>query len=179
MTVLGVVLAGGKSSRFGSDKALALLDGKALIEHALANLRLHADAVAVAGRTLAGVTGIPDQPAPGLGPLGGLCGALEYAAAEGFDCVLTCSVDCPHLPAAVLRHAPSYLKAQPVIGLWPAAAASALRDFIATDDRRSVRGFGAYIGAHAVEADFVPLNINTPAELRAAQARLRQEAGRS
>ncbi len=34
--LLGAVLAGGSSTRFGSDKALALLAGKPLIEHAIA-----------------------------------------------------------------------------------------------------------------------------------------------
>jgi molybdopterin-guanine dinucleotide biosynthesis protein A len=179
VSTLGVVLAGGKSSRFGSDKALAVLNGRRLIDHALDHLRRHADEVAVAGRWMAGVISIPDQPTAGLGPLGGLCGALNYAAAHGFARVLTCSVDCPDLPAEILQHAPSYLKGQPVIGLWPASAASALQDFIAADDRRSVRGFGAQIGAVAVEAAYEALNINTPDDLRAAEARLRWEADRT
>ncbi|MCD2325368.1 molybdenum cofactor guanylyltransferase [Sphingomonas sp. IC-56] len=177
MRTLGVVLAGGKSSRFGSDKALAMLGGRRLMDHALDNLRRHTDEVAVAGRTLDGVISIPDQPTAGLGPLGGLCGALDYAAAQGFDRVLTCSVDCPDLPAEILKHAPSYLKGQPVIGLWPASAASALREFITTDDRRSVRGFGAHIGALAVDTDYTALNINTPDDLRAAATRLERETG--
>ncbi|MBB5709370.1 molybdenum cofactor guanylyltransferase [Sphingomonas xinjiangensis] len=164
-----MVLAGGRSSRFGSDKALALLDGRPLIEHTLASLRRHADEVAVAGRHVDNVASIPDQPMPNLGPLGGLCGALDYAAKHGFDSVLTCSVDCPWLPTRCLRHAPSYLKAQPVIGLWPADAVAALRSFIATDTRRSVRGFAEHLGAEPVEADLLPPNINTPADLAAAQ----------
>ena len=31
--ITGVILAGGKSSRFGSNKALAIVDGKPLIQH--------------------------------------------------------------------------------------------------------------------------------------------------
>lgn len=173
MRTLGVVLAGGKSSRFGSDKAQALLDGRPLIEHALANLWLHTDEVAVVGRYRAGVIGIDDRPEPGLGPLGGLCGALFYAAAHGFERVLTCAVDSPVLPAEILQHAPSYLQAQPVIGLWPADAAEALLEFIASDSRRSVRDFGERIGALAVETDFASPNINTPADLAAMEVQRR------
>lgn len=178
MSLFGVVLAGGKSSRFGSDKALALLDGRPLIEHALMNLRRHADAVAVAGRHLDGVTSIADLPSPDLGPLGGLCGALAHAAAHGFDRVLTCSVDCPQMPTEILEQAPSYLRQQPVIGLWPSAVAGVLEDFIATDPRRSVRGFAERIGATAVDADMMLLNINTPADLAVAARDLELRSGR-
>src|SRR3546814_3555756 len=38
---LGAVLAGGRSSRFGSDKALAMLGGRTLLDHAQAALRPH------------------------------------------------------------------------------------------------------------------------------------------
>ena len=51
MRLLGVVLAGGQSRRFGRDKALALLDGRPLIDHALAAL-VGCDALAVAGRAI-------------------------------------------------------------------------------------------------------------------------------
>ncbi|UYY59088.1 molybdenum cofactor guanylyltransferase [Sphingomonas sp. S2-65] len=171
MRTLGVVLAGGKSSRFGSDKAVAMLSGRPLIAHALDNLRRHAEAVAVAGRHVADVVSVEDRPSPGLGPLGGLCGALAYAAQHGFGQVLTCGVDCPDLPADVLDRAPSYLEGQPVIGLWPADALGALEHFIATDPRRSVRGFGERIGARAIRSSTAAPNINTPADLAALATR--------
>ena len=37
--VTGIILAGGKSSRFGSNKALAVLHGKALISYSLEALQ--------------------------------------------------------------------------------------------------------------------------------------------
>ena len=175
MSRLGVVLAGGRSSRFGSDKALARFDGRTLLDHALAALRPHVDAVAVVGRAHGAVPGIADWPAPDLGPLGGLCGALRFAAAEGHDLVLSCSVDCLDVPADLLVAAPCYLAAQPVIGLWPVSLAGALEDFLATDPRRSVRGFAASVGAAAIESDRPQPNINTPADLAALVA-LRPES---
>ncbi|WP_448662932.1 molybdenum cofactor guanylyltransferase [Sphingomonas sp. CJ20] len=169
MRTLGVVLAGGESRRFGSDKAVALLAGRTLIDHALAALAPHVDALAVAGRTYAGgVTGvasIPDYPAAGLGPLGGLAGALRHARAQGFARVLSCSVDAVRFPAAMLTRAPCYLAAQPVIGLWPADAAEALAHFVEHDPRRSMRGFAAAIGAVAISVDTPPENINAPEDL--------------
>lgn len=164
---LGVVLAGGRSSRFGSDKALARFAGRTLIDHALAALRPHVDAVAIVGRAHGDVPGIADWPAPDLGPLGGLCGALRHAAAHGHDAVLSCSVDCLDVPADLLTSPPCYLEAQPVIGLWPVSLADALEQFIATDPRRSVRGFAAAVGAAAISSDRSPPNINTPADLAA------------
>ncbi|AHE52098.1 molybdenum cofactor guanylyltransferase [Sphingomonas sanxanigenens] len=176
MSRLGVVLAGGRSSRFGSDKALARFEGRTLLDHALAALRPHVDAVAVVGRAAGDVPGIADWPAPDLGPLGGLCGALRHAAAEGHDAVLSCSVDCLDVPAALLTTPPCYLAAQPVIGLWPVSLAGALAAFLATDPRRSVRGFAASVGATAVESDQPQPNINTPADLAALGA-FRPDAG--
>ena len=102
MSVLGVVLAGGRSSRFGSDKALAMFKGRTLIEHALAALRPHVAALALAGKVMPGVIAIQDLPEPGLGPMGGLAGALGYAEAHGYAQVLSCGVDCLTFPAAAL-----------------------------------------------------------------------------
>ena len=48
---LGAVLAGGQSSRFGSDKALAVLDGQTLLTRAVATLAQWCDTVVVVGRS--------------------------------------------------------------------------------------------------------------------------------
>lgn len=168
MNTLGIVLAGGLSTRFGSDKALAPLDGRPLIEHALLTLGRYAVIVGVAGRDHPGALSIADRPARGLGPLGGLAGALHFAADNGFAQVLTCGVDSVDLPEDLfdlLSPAPAILAAQPVIGLWPASAAAALDAFLADDPRRSVRGFAASIGARAIETAHAPANINTPQDL--------------
>ena len=76
MTILGAVLAGGRATRFGRDKALALLGEATLLDHALASLASHVDALVVIGRGHAPVPTAPDLPSPALGPLGGIAGAL-------------------------------------------------------------------------------------------------------
>ncbi|MFM9978832.1 MAG: NTP transferase domain-containing protein, partial [Sphingomonadaceae bacterium] len=45
MTRLGAIIAGGQSSRFGADKAQAMLDGRALLEHVADRLDAQCDAV--------------------------------------------------------------------------------------------------------------------------------------
>ncbi len=60
MRLLGAVLAGGQSRRFGSDKALALLDGRPLIAHVIAALAAQTEAVIVCGKEWG--DWVPDRP---------------------------------------------------------------------------------------------------------------------
>lgn len=126
-----------------------------------------ADGVVVVGRD----GGVPDRPGPGLGPLGGIAGALHHAAAHGFASVLTLPCDTPRLPdalvTALLRRAPSYCSDAPVIGHWPTDLADALVDHIASDPRRSVRGWAQQIGALPIASPEPIANVNTPADLAA------------
>ncbi|GGE00968.1 hypothetical protein GCM10011529_04050 [Polymorphobacter glacialis] len=168
MRLLGAVLAGGKSSRFGSDKALARHQGVALIDHVINALAREAGAVVVVGRDYPNMTGIPDWPNPGLGPLGGLCAALRHAAATGYNHVLTAGCDLPNLPpdlARSLSPAPAYALGQPTIGLWPTTLASALGDHILAGNR-SVHGWAEACYAHAIDLGKLA-NINTAADLAA------------
>ena len=79
------ILAGGRSSRFGSDKARAEIAGKPLIVHVAESLREfdHVLAVADCPRKYddLGVTTIADSQ-PGLGPIGGLATAVRHARHE-------------------------------------------------------------------------------------------------
>ncbi|OJW23900.1 MAG: molybdenum cofactor guanylyltransferase [Sphingopyxis sp. 65-8] len=168
MRLLGAVLAGGQSRRFGSDKAQARLGGTTLLDHAVAALNPQCDRSVIVGRENGPVAAIPDRPQPGLGPLGGIARALAYAASEGFDAVLTVPVDCVRLPANLrdlLAPPPASLAAQPVIGLWPVQALPLLDALLSEEDDRSVRSFARRIGARAVESDVDLPNINHPSDL--------------
>lgn len=161
------MLAGGRSSRFGTDKAAALLHGRRLLDHVRGLLATRADVVVVVGRA----GGIPDCPGPDLGPLGGIAGALDHAATHGFDTVLTAGCDMPHLPPALLdallRRAPSYCVDAPVLGHWPAACGAQLLAHIEASSRRSVQGWARSIGALPVVSPEPIANINTPEDLLA------------
>jgi molybdopterin-guanine dinucleotide biosynthesis protein A len=168
--ILGAVLAGGRSTRFGSDKALAELAGQTLLDRAVAQLQHQCAAVIVVGRNDAPAPCVADYPAPGMGPLGGIAGALAYALDKGFDAVLTVGVDSLGLPEDLrerLSPAPAYLAAQPVVGLWPARCLGALDVLLASDARHSMRAFAGLVGARPVDLPLVPANINTLADLAA------------
>ncbi|KQN37615.1 hypothetical protein ASG37_11330 [Sphingomonas sp. Leaf407] len=175
MRVLGAIIAGGQASRFGSDKALALLDGRALIDRVADALAPQVDAVVVVGRDHGTLASVPDRPAPGLGPLGGIAGALHHAVVRGFTHVLTVPCDAPFLPGdlrQLLNAAPlpgregsaAYFADLPVIGWWPATALPALDTLLAGTGSRSVRAFGDRIGATAVAAPAIA-NVNTADDL--------------
>ena len=76
--VLGVVLAGGRSSRMGRDKARLRLDGRTLLRRALRLLATRCSEVMVSGRAVPGLVSIPDLH-PGLGPTGGIASARAWA----------------------------------------------------------------------------------------------------
>ena len=107
--VTGIVLAGGRSARFGSDKLALELDGRPLLHHAIAAV------AAVAGRII--VVTAPDaepslpaelanrivvvhDPEPFGGPLVGLGAAL---AAVETPTALVAGGDMPRMVALVLR----------------------------------------------------------------------------
>jgi molybdopterin-guanine dinucleotide biosynthesis protein A len=173
MKILGAILAGGQSRRFGSDKAVASYRGAPLIAHMIDALGRQCDAILICGRRIEGYDMVPDRPAPGLGPLGGLAAALHAGQARGFDAVLSVPCDAPQIPhdlRAQLGAAPACLADLPVIGLWPCALADQLDRHVAADPRRSMRGWADRIGA-ARRTLAVPIaNINTPADLAAIEA---------
>ncbi|HUD93170.1 molybdenum cofactor guanylyltransferase [Sphingobium sp.] len=164
--ILGAVLAGGRSSRFGSDKAMALLDGKTLLDHAMAGLAPHVTEVVICGRE----GGLTDRPRPDMGPLGGLNAALHHALSHGFTGVLTTGCDMPFypadLPAALIGDKAAILQGQQLLGWWPATLAFELDAHLGEENDRSIRGWLERVRARVVEMPGLALpNINRPEDL--------------
>lgn len=169
--ILGVVLAGGESRRFGSDKSGATLGGRPLIQHAIDALAPHVDAVAISGARFGDLPTIGDRPRPGLGPLGGLAGALRYAGENGFDAVLTVPCDTPLLAPELLRglmaHGPAVVAELPVCGFWPASLSNVLDEHLAVTDNLSMRRWADVAHAALIPAGAPIANVNTPDDLSA------------
>lgn len=168
MRLLGAVLAGGRSTRFGSDKALAILDGKTLIEHAIEALSVHAEAVVSCGRAFPGIASVADRPSGGNGPLAGLNAALSLAQDRDFDAVLCAPLDVHPLSEALALLASAryaVLRTQWTIGIWPTVLASKLDHHLA----RGGRSFQSWIqiaGGLAIDDGNLRLrNINFRCDL--------------
>ncbi len=104
--VTGFVLAGGKSTRMGTDKAALSLEGQTLLERALATVRAVTGEVLVRGskERYGGFGPVIEDIFPDCGPLGGIHAALTYLTKQanakpgaGRKLALIIAVDTPFL----------------------------------------------------------------------------------
>jgi len=103
LKAMGFVLAGGRSSRMGVDKALVEFDGHPLVAHALRILREAGLPAMIAGARspLGQFAPVVEDSEPDLGPLAGICAALSATPAR-FAVFVT--VDSPLLPPSLVRY---------------------------------------------------------------------------
>ncbi len=102
VSAAGFLLAGGRSSRMGRDKALLTLGGEPLVKIGLEKLRVVCDEVAIAGgaEDLGKFGRVISDKRAGCGPLGGIVAALEQSSREWN---LFLPVDAPFVPIACLK----------------------------------------------------------------------------
>lgn len=174
MKLLGAIIGGGASRRFGSDKAMARIAGHSLLDHARAILSPQVHDLVLCGRLVEGMRCIPDRPKPGLGPLAGIAAALAHADARGFDAVVTVPVDVFPLPSDLVARlgdrGATVLATQYLVGRWPTALSPVLDAHLASG-HRSLRSWICQADARAVDDACLDLaNINTREDLLAAGA---------
>ena len=190
----GVILAGGRSTRMGVDKALTPLAGRPLVAHVAARfapqvdaLILNANGEAARFAFLRCVIVADAAPNAGRGPLAGVAAALRHAQTQGFAWLAATPCDAPFLPldlvarlaaAADEKGAPIAVAAgagglEPMFALWSTALAPEVEAALAAGDggpRRLMTRFGAAPALFADAEAFA--NLNTPEEFAAAAARL-------
>jgi molybdopterin-guanine dinucleotide biosynthesis protein A len=100
--VAAFILAGGKSTRMGADKAFVELDGRTLLARALEVARAVTADVRIVGDAakFAGFAPVVEDVFRGSGPLGGIHAALR---ASGAELNLMLAVDVPFVSAALLE----------------------------------------------------------------------------
>jgi molybdopterin-guanine dinucleotide biosynthesis protein A len=176
---VGVLLAGGKSSRMGgADKSLLPLAGRPLIAHVIDRLRPQvADLVVVANGDLSrfaafGLPVVADRVTGHAGPLAGIHAGLEWARAHRPECpfAITAATDTPFLPTDLVSRfraslgpgetklliARSAAALHPVFGWWPVSLAADLEEALGRGDRKA----RDWVGKHgAKEVLFPPAKI--------------------
>jgi molybdopterin-guanine dinucleotide biosynthesis protein A len=192
--ITGIVLAGGRSARFGSNKLAAELDGTTLLARAIDRLGPIVDDLVVAGpapgaderHSVQEPRVVPDaEPFPG--PLVALAGAL--ASAGGSQAIVVAG-DMPDLVAAVLRSMLDRLDADPAVdavtlestsprrqvlplAVRVAAGLDAARIAVDSGDRSLIRLIDRLTVGEVPLADWLPLDprsktlrdVDTPADL--------------
>ena len=96
---IGAVLAGGKATRMGADKALVPFRGAPMISHVASSLSRAGLDVLVVGRAVADYESVLDDDGPGGGPLVGLLTALRSSG----DDVFLAAVDQPLIRPETVR----------------------------------------------------------------------------
>jgi len=106
--VLGVVLAGGQSLRYGSDKAFAMLGGVSLVRRAARALEPATARVVLVANQIEKheAAGLPVRPdlVRGVGPLGGVHTAVAWAQEEGLSGAIVLACDMPFVPSSLVGH---------------------------------------------------------------------------
>ena len=194
--VVGLVLAGGRSVRFGGEKAVALLDGRPLLlwavnrlrtvcAHVAVNVRPGTDADAVA--LAEGLPAIHDAPGDPLGPLAGVKVGLVWAEEQGARILAVSPCDAPLLPddlyVRLLDQAPDGAAMaetsdgrQPLCALWPVTALPIVSEALAGGAHPPTWQLLERIGARKVafEPPEAFSNINTREELAALESRIQR-----
>jgi len=191
--IAGAILAGGASSRFGSPKALAAVDGARIIDRVRRALADAVDEIVLIANepALFADLHLPmrgDRVA-GLGPLAGVEAALRWAVERGAAGVLCLSCDLPFASPALLRaiaaagdadHAvvPEGARGvEPLCAWYPAAALASVDRLLASDDRslrallasvRTVRLPAGIVRGHG-DPGVLFFNVNTRADLERAE----------
>lgn len=150
--ITGVILAGGKSSRMGTDKALLKINGKSFIQHIAEVLQQVFEQVIIisdhADRYRFLRLPVYEDIFRNSGPLGGIHSALVHARTEN---VFVVSCDMPLLPSQVIRDLINSRvdgdatvisvqdRVQPLCGLYKVRCLSVLEKHLTMGQRSALR----------------------------------------
>jgi molybdenum cofactor guanylyltransferase len=194
--VVGLVLAGGRSVRFGGEKAVALLDGRPLLAWAAERLNnvcrsvavnVRAETEAEAAAKALGFPTLYDEQGDALGPLAGVKVGLMWAEEQGASTLAVSPCDAPLLPddlyVRLLEQAEGGAALaetsdgrQPLCALWPVTALPAVRAALANGAHPPTWQMLERLGARKVmfERPEAFANINTRDDLAALETRRRR-----
>ena len=193
--ILAVILAGGKSKRFGEDKNLAKLGSISLIEHTIYKIREKFKKILIIANNdlkveeFKDIEIIPDHIKGNLGPLVGVLTAMKWAkqSKENYKWIATFPSDTPFFDNSIIKKyyekiknnksslyfIKSNKKRHNIFGLWSVELMDILEDDLVKKNFRKVEEWSNKIGVKTINIKtnkFDPfLNINTKNDLTKAK----------
>jgi len=196
--ILGVVLAGGRSKRFGDDKTTAKLGNKSLLDHTIEKIEKKFDEILIVSNNEKHVSikknvfSTKDLIEGHLGPLVGVLSAMEwikkhkknYNWMATFPCdtpffdenLVDKIMNCPKNSSKKLFFLKSGNRRHNIFGLWSLE----LKDILLKDinkGHRKVEEWANKVGSEIIEindeSDYNFLNINTREDLETAKKKIK------
>ena len=189
--ILGVVLAGGKSKRFGEDKSEVKLGDKTLLEHTLDKIKSKFNTIIIVSnnKIIKNYITIKDCIEGQLGPLVGALSAMKWIKKNNYsyNWIITFPCDTPFfnisiidkfikvskLNDSLLYFAKSAEKWHNIFGLWSVKLIETLEKDIIENNHRKVEKWANKIGVKTVNIPYDNIdpffNINTKDDLAEAK----------
>ena len=197
--ILGTVLAGGKSQRFGEDKSQVRLKGKLLIDYILSEIKDEFKEILIVSnnkihfKNSEKISMIADFE-KGQGPLGGVLSAMKWVKQKNKDYkwISTFPADTPFFKREILQKFFKEIKIEEsrlffiksnntrhnIFGLWSIDLLGELEEDLKKGDRK-VELWANKVGVKVIDMEFINedpfFNINTKEDLEKAKERLKND----
>ena len=197
--ILGTVLAGGKSQRFGEDKSQVMLEGKLLIDYILSEISSEFREILIVSnnkidfKNSEKISRIEDFK-KGLGPLGGVLSAMKWVKEnnKNYEWVSTFPADTPFFKKEILQKFYKEIEIEKsrlffiksnktrhnIFGLWSIDLLDKLEEDLNRGDRK-VELWANSVGVKVIDMDFKNIdpffNINTKQDLEKAKEKLKND----
>ena len=198
--ILAVVLAGGKSKRFGEDKNHIKLGNKTLLEHVLSKISNKFEEILIVSshnqeiKKLKNVTVIPDC-FDDFGPLAGVLSSMKWVKEnqKQYKWVATFPSDTPFFETSIIEEYKKRIimndsslyfvksndKRHNIFGLWSIDLLNLLEDDLLNNNFRKVEDWANKIGVKTIDTEvkkFDPFfNINTKEDFEKAKEILNEK----
>ena len=197
--ILAVVLAGGKSKRFGEDKNQIKLGDKTLLEHVLSKINNKFEEILIVSshnrklKKLENVTVIPDC-FDDYGPLAGVLSSMKWIKEnqKHYKWVATFPSDTPFFDTSIIEEYRKKIKLNDsllyfiksnnkrhnIFGLWSLELLKRLEDDLINNNFRKVEDWANKIGVKTIDFEIKKFdsffNINTKEDFEEAQKILKE-----
>ena len=197
--ILGTVLAGGKSQRFGEDKSQVRLEGTLLIDYILSEIKDEFKEILIVSnnkihfKNSEKISMIADFE-KGQGPLGGVLSAMKWIKQKNKDYkwISTFPADTPFFKREILKKFFKEIKIEEsrlffiksnntrhnIFGLWSIDLLGELEEDLKKGDRK-VELWANKVGVKVIDMEFINedpfFNINTKEDLEKAKERLKND----